>query len=939
MKKITLVFLLMGVFVFGQNKKKITGMVTDENDFPVYGVNVSVVETYQVTTTDGNGFFSIEIETFPVTLIFNHLDYSSTEVVVEYADDIKVVLTKSAGLLDKYVVSASRVKEKIKESPVSVEYINAEDIRQTPSMNFFEDLEDLKTLSVSRNSLSFQSINARGFATFENDRFLLLIDGMDNSPISLNFPLGNMIGINELDIESVEILPGASSALYGANAFNGVMNIRSKNPFRHAGLSIYTKYGFTQQTAAGTNPLYDVGFRYAAKSEKMAFKMNFSYLLGTDWYAQDYTDVDHSPYNTDKGTRELNPSYDGLNIYGDEIAYLIPLSDMTSGAVDDIYVSRTGYEEKYLTDYKAKSMKGDVGFYLRPKGAKSNLEIIWNSRFGSGKTIYQGSNRYVFDNFLVHQHKLEVHNDNFFIRAHYKAEDAGDSYDSRFTGWNINRKWRSDKDWFTDYAYVYVQSLMAGADKQTAHATARDFADNSDVDVAGNPKTPRFQPGSDDFNKAFKEVISDPDFTKGARFVDKSNFMHFEGNYKFNHLIKHVNIQVGASYHRYNLLSDGTIYTDFETLNPIYIDETAAYIQVSKKFFDKHLKISNSIRYDKQKLFEGNFSPRISLVYSVGDYHKHNFRLSMQTGFRNPSTQDLYIGLNAGPVSLVGAAPDNPERYKEYISAEDPVTHNTYEVLLTGTDAYNNSYTLASFQKFHALLKQGIPYMQAKEALEIADINPLEPEKVKSFELGYRGLMANKLNVDISGYYNIFNNFKITERVVAMSSEVGDVHDNTADQAIAGQALKLMQVYSTFKRELNSYGLDVGLTYKAGKYKIGLGYDYALIDYDTEPNTEFQTHFNTPKHQFKLSLANKNLLKNLGFHLAYKYQTEFLWEGPFATGLIPERHVLDAQMNYFFKKQKILFKIGGSNLLGEYMPAPGTGMIGKIYYISLRYGK
>jgi len=279
---------------------------------------------------------------------------------------------------------------------------------------------------------------------------------------------------------------------------------------------------------------------------------------------------------------------------------------------------------------------------------------------------------------------------------------------------------------------------------------------------------------------------------------------------------------------------------------------------------------------------------------------------------------------------LVGAAPDNPERYQEELNVTNPSTGEP--VILKGTDAYNNSYTYASFKKFQ---ETGNP-----ADLEIAEITPLKPETVKSFEFGYRGLIAGKMNMDFSVYYNIYNDLKITKKVVAMASEVGDVHDNTFVAGLSNEALKLMQVYTTAPDEIKSYGLDVGFDYKAGNYKIGLIYDYAKLDLEeSNLSADFETKFNTPEHQIKVSLSNKNIFKDFGFKLVYKYQTEFEWQGPFHDTTIPERQVLDAQINYYFKKQKIRVKAGGSNLLGnEYMPAPGTGMIGSIYYLSLQYG-
>ncbi|MEI2422174.1 TonB-dependent receptor, partial [Arthrospira platensis SPKY2] len=106
--------------------------------------------------------------------------------------------------------------------------------------------------------------------------------------------------------------------------------------------------------------------------------------------------------------------------------------------------------------------------------------------------------------------------------------------------------------------------------------------------------------------------------------------------------------------------SEGTIFTDFD--GPILFREYGVYTQLQKKFLEDKLKFTGSIRYDKSQNFDGQFSPRVSFVYTTGERRNHNFRVSYQTGFRNPTTQDQYIGLNLGPFALIGSAEDNLDR-------------------------------------------------------------------------------------------------------------------------------------------------------------------------------------------------------------------------------------------------------------------------------------
>ena len=101
--------------------------------------------------------------------------------------------------------------------------------------------------------------------------------------------------------------------------------------------------------------------------------------------------------------------------------------------------------------------------------------------------------------------------------------------------------------------------------------------------------------------------------------------------------------------------------------------EYGAYLQVKKNLLEERLKLTGSIRYDKSEFFDGFYSPRVSAVYAVDKKENHNFRASFQTGFRNPTTQDLFIGLDAGRAVLVGSAPTNLDRYNTTPQTLSPV--------------------------------------------------------------------------------------------------------------------------------------------------------------------------------------------------------------------------------------------------------------------------
>ncbi len=919
MKRIPYFILLLFLSLnFHAQQNTVSGTVKSEQGEPLSGVNIYVKGTNKGTVSDFNGNFSLHVERFPVSVVFSYVGYETVEKKFNASvSNLEVIMKESAETLEELVITASRAAERLRESPVTIERVSAKQIEFATAPTFYDDLVKLRGVQMNTNSLTFQSINTRGFATFANNRVLQIIDGIDNSSPALNFPLGNLVGANELDVESVELLPGTSSALYGANAFNGLLYIRSKSPFKYPGLNTSVKFGMTRQDWGGTHPMYEVGVRYAKAGEKLGFKVNFSYLKATDWFAKDYRDFDFHPLNASKrGSRESNPSYDGLNIYGDEVATNIDYTTLGPpyNLLGVIRVSRTGYEELDLTDYQAKSMKGDFAVHFKPKGHESNMELIWLSRFGMGQAIYQGTNRYNLKDLFLHQHKLELKDDNYFVRAYYTSEDAGKSYDMRFAAININRKWKSDVDWFTQYAQAYAAAvLINGLPSDQAHSVARQYADNG-----------RFEPGSEAFQKAFDEVTGDPNFKTGAKFVDKTSLFHLEGNYDFKNLIENGLIQVGGSYRQFALNSQGTIFTDYD--GPIHIKEKGAYIQYIQKLLDGHVKFTSSFRYDQQDRLNANYSPRFALVVLPDADKKHSFRIAYQTGFRNPTTQDWYIGLDVGRATLVGAHPDNWDRYSEELI----VGSNT--VTITGRDAYTNSYTLESVLAF---AQAGDPAL-----LKVADIKPLGAEKVQSLEIGYRGPFIAGWNLDVVGYRNLYNNFITQQVVMAVPKTVGDVNDMSGVMALATGASKPFGVYTNVDVPITSYGLDINLGKKIGKFDVNLIYSHAKMEFDNEKYPDYKTFFNTPENTFKFLLGTRELfgLENAGFNMTYTFMNKFYWEATFASDYVPERHVFDAVVHYRIPRYNLLLKAGGSNIFGkDYMVAPGTGKVGSIYYLSVLY--
>ncbi|MEP6804589.1 MAG: TonB-dependent receptor [Flavobacterium sp.] len=924
MRVYLLIMLFFSGITFAQNT--ITGSVTDSNKQSIPGANVSVVGDRSATSTDFDGTFKLSTSVkLPLTLKVTAVGFESKTINVTSASQkVNVILKDEETKLDEIVVSASRTPERVIESPVTIERMGIQEIRNTTAPTFYDGLENLKEVNFNTSSISFKSINTRGFASVANTRFMQLVDGMDNSSPALNFVLGNLIGISDIDVANVELLPGASSALYGANAFNGILFMNSKSPFTNEGISVYYKYGQTSQKAAGTNDYNDFGIRAAkAFTKYFALKANFTYMEATEWIAADTRSMTGGSVG-----HANNQNYDGLNIYGDEVTTFIPNVGQ---------VSRTGYREQDLTDNKVKNIKADFSAHIKPT---DETEIILQYKIGLGSTIYQGANRYALKDFMMQQGKIEVKGKNFFARVYATDEDAGNSYDMRFAAWNVNRAAKSDQEWFTNYATAYQFSgAVMGTNANESAAIARNFADYNVLPaplsfIPASKGLPRFEPGSAQFNSALATVISNPDLTQGAKFIDHSKLYHSDVNYNFRDMIKWAEIQVGGSWREYVMDSEGTIFTDYD--GPISYREYGAYGQLTKKFMDDRLKFTGSLRYDKSQNFDGNLSPRVSFVYSAGESKRHNFRLSYQTGFRNPTTQDQYIGLDLGPFALIGSAPENLDRFQETVNvsaAGQTIAGQPATIGMSGQNAYHNAYTVSSVQAFAA---------SANPAdLKVANIGLVKPEQVQAFEAGYRSVIQNDLSVDLNVYYNIYNDFMNTSRVI--SPYYGTVGTDSTNpsvqqsyQALAFGDRRVYQIYTNTTAQVSSLGFGIGLSKKIYKdFEIGANYNYAQFDFNQADDPSFIAGFNTPKHRIKASLGNAKVIKNLGFNVNVRWNTEYLWQSSFGDGMVPENTVLDAQINYAFTKLKSVIKVGATNLFGsDYLQVIGAGAIGQQWFVS-----
>lgn len=956
LRVLPILLVLLSVSAFAQTK--VEGKVTDATTKePLAGVSIAVKGKVIGTITDTKGNFSFNTNTTPpFQIVVSSVGFQTQELTVNSnAQALNIVLTEQVTQGQEVVVSASRVAEEVMKSPVSVEKMDIRAIQQTPANDFYAGLANFKGIDMATQGLLFKSINMRGFGATGNPRTVQMIDGMDNSAPGLNFPVDNIIGIPELDVESVEILPGAASALYGPNAIQGLILMNSKSPFLYQGLSANVKTGVMSASnrTTATTPFYDATIRFAkAFNNKVAFKLNASYLSAKDWQATDYTNLNAvgsngGVLNPDRNVPGVAPNYDAMNVYGDEAqaglrtvvsglasntalnaaqraAFQTALN--TQGLVPNVNINRTGWREQDLVDYNTKSLKFNGALHYR---LTEKIEAIGQINYGFGTTVYTAQGRYSLRNFGLTQAKLELRGDNFTLRAYTTQERSGGSYASSLLAVFMNESWKPSTTWFGQYGAAYVAARAAGQADDAAHLTARGAAD-----------TGRPLPGSSEFTSLRDRLRDTPIVQGGGGFTDKTSLYHAEGVYNFKNQIKFADVLVGANIRQYQLRSAGTLFADMVEgrSGVIPINEYGGFLQIKKSLFNDHLNITASTRYDKNENFKGQFTPRVSAVATFGE---HNIRVSYQTGFRIPTTQNQYIDLQTPVARLIGGLPEFYTRYNLANSySRSNVTLVGAAINTTGANPAFQQQQIAALRdqviatvraqitpivtaQVTALVASGqLPAAAAPAAITAgvaaqlsssavvatitqqvaanannfiqvqavnANINQLKPyqrrefrpERVQNYEIGYRSVIAKKLFVDAYYYYSVYKDFLGSVVLIQPTASIAPGLAPLESGVVSGNTRRVFSMPVNSTEIIKASGWAIGLNYSLPQgYALGANVANNELKNFT-PTEELQTSgFNTPKYRYNLSFSKRPFGgSNFGFGIQFKMQDSFEWQG------------------------------------------------------------
>jgi outer membrane receptor protein involved in Fe transport len=833
-KNIFLLFLVFAVAI--SQKNTIKGQIIDKKTGkPVYLANVSVKGKLIGAATDIDGYFVIEnIKAEPpFTLEIHCIGYKQKAMNKVSFGDMGKISLKEEIYGETVVVTGSKYTESILESPTTIEKIDALAIKLTPAPSFYDGIGHLKDVDLVSSSIGMKTVNMRGFSSGTPNRMVQFIDGMDNQSPALSFPVSNLVGMSELDIESVEIIYGANSALYGANAFSGVISMNSKSPWDYPGLSV--------RLTGGERNYKEAVVRFAQTFDNtFAYKVNVSYISADDWVSDSFYESVKFPKSEGFGFREI-----------------------------DLY------------DPNAENLKLSLGLFYR---FNDQSELSYNVNYGTGSTVYQGAHRFAIKNFSLQQHKVEWNRrfgKNYVnLKAYRIQDDAGDTY-------NI------------------------------AHAAANLFAyKGTGVGSIENPN----------FDKAFKDVTttvgtSSENFM-GARIFDESSINHVEVQNSSEFF--GVNYTVGASFRNFDPESngslfrdEGTVFTD-DALGDITANEFGAYGQLIEKFIDNRLKVTLTGRFDKHENFDGQFSPGMSAVWSFKSDEEHenngNLRFSIQKGYRAPTLQDQFIGLNLGQANL--------------LSNDLAVFPDNVNAIIWGN--YNG------FDKDYAFPLDAV--LAGASSVELVDeaqksLPAVKPEQVLTWEVGYKSIIGDGfIFLDMNYYQNYYTDF-IKSKIFLVGNNTKTVLD------LENRDLDVYMVHSNFDKDVQSRGFAVsGIMNLTEKFTFNSNFTFSELT-DMGGGDVSGSGFNTPRRKWNIGFSGRKLFGgNTGFNVNTKYADRFQWDGSGFSGRVPAYMVTDfaAFHNFRWADQMMTVKLAIKNIFNhKHIQGFGMPKIGRLGILQL----
>ncbi len=911
---------------------KIINSATEE-PIPFASVTVKIPGNKIIgVAADELGQFMIAVNPpLPVELEFSAIGFLKRSITYNsYQKNIVVRMSEDYLKLEDVVFTSEKISQEDLRAPIEKVSIGILELQSGPSFNFFDAVGNLKGVDLTTQSIVVQTVNTRGFNSTANPRFRQFTDGIDNQAPGLSFSLGNIVGPSSLDIESLQLVPGPSTAFYGPSSFNGVLEMSTKNPFEYQGFSMTAKAATvsveqdnSKAFNIGNNFISDISARYAvAFKDRIAFKANFSLLEGVDFRAENFDNI--GPGNVFERVHSIeNQGINLVNVYGDDRSSLMILprgvnpgggegGGFVRSFLDTAFqVTRQGYRESDLVNYNSRNLKfnGELQFKITP-----DLVFSTAAFFGSADAMITGEDRIALRDFQIQQQKAELKGKRILFRAYATQQDAGNSYNVGLLGDRMVQAHKPDEVWFDQYRRLYLAGRgLLGARSLADTRFPGQFSD-------------RFEPGTVEFDSVRTGIVSRQVGDNGARIFDESKLFHVEGKYDIDQLpIIAKRITLGGNYRQYDPESNGTIFIDTAG-NDLTNFEYGAFIEVNRDI-DDMTEFTASLRYDKNENFDGKFSQRLSLVRQIGKIHF--LRASFQRGYRFANVREQFYNQDVGDQILVGGLPQVTDAFD--------LQGNSF--LQNALNDYNNAVARSIFDDDEKAETAQRRHLNILENGIIGNdrFRTLNPERINSFELGYRSILQDRRIIEITYYRNYYDNFIGALRVIKPRTSPSTDLARAALQANSPGTSDALFITANAEDQIVTQGLEM-LYDITGSSGINFAVNATFANIIQSSNDPLVPGFNTPPFKFNVRVGHRKISRNFGAEFTWRSRTDFLWQSPFAEGQVKGFGTFDMQFSLKVPSINSMIRVGGNNIANiNQFNSFGGPEIRSFYYLSFTY--
>lgn len=262
------------IFATSYSQSTLEGVVKDEQDSPVEGVNIVVKGTLNTTTTDANGNFSIDAKALPFTIIVQYAGYNTKELrITELPTNTKplviIIATGEEKVLSEVVVTSRRRIEKVQDVPIAISVVTGKQAEQAGAFNVNRIKELVPSVQLYSSNPRNTGINIRSLGS----PYGLTNDGIDPGVgfyvDGVYYARPAATTLDFIDVDRIEVLRGPQGSLFGKNTTSGAFNITSRKPSFTSGADFEVSYGNYQYIQAKASVT-------GALAKKIAGRLSFS---------------------------------------------------------------------------------------------------------------------------------------------------------------------------------------------------------------------------------------------------------------------------------------------------------------------------------------------------------------------------------------------------------------------------------------------------------------------------------------------------------------------------------------------------------------------------------------------------------------------------------------------------------------------------------------